>query len=305
LGGCNGSGPQEEGDGAGSSAEPRAAEKAAEPAQTSGKPESEQQTGDAETTTTDKPEPVAPKKVERNEKLETWQYGGSVFQAVSAFKGRSVKEVAGGIIKYVEKYGVSCKATVPADPEKDYEEHYDEDTDVLVLPLDTGWTVVWWMDKSSNHDQITAHLSAELKTIAAAAHVHDGDYWAHAFFDSSRLVDLFCSIPNYFTRDKDEVKRLAAKYAGNAKAIAVLFLVPEETVSPYLVHHTPESREKKDKAYPDDEFELADCWVFVDLWRRLGIGYPAGPIFYKQRLRFDGDFDHLLKKLPSSGDFEM
>jgi hypothetical protein len=30
------------------------------------------------------------------------------------------------------------------------------------------------------------------------------------------------------------------------------------------------------KAHPDDRYDLCDCWVFVDFWRRVGITYPNG-----------------------------
>ena len=99
------------------------------------------------------------------------------------------------------------------------------------------------------------------------------------------VLDRFASMPSYFTEDAGEIERLRAKYLGNAEVIADTVGCPVEQLALYLVHVDEEEVEDDDegfddvepelgKAYPDDEFELDNPWVFVDFWRRFGPRYP-------------------------------
>jgi hypothetical protein len=55
------------------------------------------------------------------------------------------------------------------------------------------------------------------------------------------------------------------------------------------------------RAFPDDEFELDDAWVFVDFWRRLGPRYPDETTSHARALRLAPDW---AGKLPD-GDEEL
>jgi hypothetical protein len=125
------------------------------------------------------------------------------------------------------------------------------------------------------------------------------------------FLDRFATMPDYFTDDPTEVARLTAKYAGRPAVVAEAVGLPVEQIAPYLVHVITEDGEDEDgyyvtepemgKAFPDDEFDLDDAWVFVDFWRRLGIGYASDVRAYAARLRLAPGWSG---KLPA-GDAEL
>jgi len=154
--------------------------------------------------------------------------------------------------------------------------------DVAVYPPAGGWTVVMW---PGYFTELAAaeFVSLEMGVLASTVRIHDGDYWSHSLLRDGVFLDRFATMPDYFTDDPEQIARLKAKFAGQPMLVAEATGRPVEQIAPYLVHVELEDDEDEDgwdvaepemgKAFPDDEFDLDNAWVFVDFWRRLGIIY--------------------------------
>lgn len=139
-------------------------------------------------------------------------------------------------------------------------------------------------------------------SLVCTVHVYDEDYWVNAIFEKGTSVSLFASEPSYFSESEEDAAKLKAKWSGDANAVSQLLSVPQEAISPYFVHLDAENPNQPGKAFPDDEFELSNFWVFTDFWRQLGITYPADVTNYQERLRLPKGFG---RKLPFSDQFEL
>jgi hypothetical protein len=217
------------------------------------------------------------------------------FLAVSAFRDQSVEAVASSTISYASMYGLACKTMGPGKA--------DERVDLIIFAPQNRWTVVLWPQYFNVHDmELCRFLSEELSSLVSTVHVYHDDYWANATFDRGNTLSLFASVPGYFTESEGDAQRLKAKWSGNVSAVSMAVSVPEETISPHLVHLDPQRPNQPGKAFPDDRFELWNFWVFTDFWRRLGIAYPADVGDYRERLRLPKDFG---RKLPCGDQFEL
>lgn len=105
-------------------------------------------------------------------------------------------------------------------------------------------------------------------------HTYDGDYWVHTLIRNGERLDRFASMPGYFVEDPTELLAVQRAWAGNAQVVARALGRPADQVAPYFVHVPADRDNELGRAFGDDDFDRDDIWVFVDLWRRLGITYP-------------------------------
>src|SRR5262245_40098153 len=110
------------------------------------------------------------------------------FFAVSAIRDSCVDGVAEAVVQYAIQHNVEVGVSdPPADEAK-------PSRDALIFAPVNGWSVIVWPEYFNIHDFAACQaLSQNLKTIVCAAHVYDGDYWAHGLFDSGEFVNRFCS----------------------------------------------------------------------------------------------------------------
>lgn len=208
------------------------------------------------------------------------------FVTVSAFRTEAISDVLDAVGRFFAEHGWRTDQPDEAQPATE--------DDVLIYPAAAGWTVVGW---PGFFTELAAaqYVSRELGVLASTVRLHDGDYWSHSLLRDGVILDRFATMPDYFTDDPAEAARLTAKYAGRPAVVAEAAGVPLGQIVPYLVHVVSEDAEDEDgysveepamgKAFPADEFDLDDAWVFVDFWRRLGIGYPSDIRAYAARLR--------------------
>lgn len=141
-----------------------------------------------------------------------------------------------------------------------------------------GWIVMIWPKWFTELASTADWLSAEFDTLVSAIDVYDGDFWEHHLWRGGAELDRFSSCPDYFTKDRREIKRLKQEWVGHPQVLAETFGVPAEFIAPYLI--PPHSSGifgrwlGRRKPFPDDHSTLEDVWVFVDFWRRVGITFP-------------------------------
>lgn len=180
------------------------------------------------------------------------------FIAVTAVRSSDAAFVADTVVRFAQENGVEA-VTVG--------EHGDDL--VAVHPPEDGWTVVAW-PMPVVASAIGSWLSQETGTQVSAIDVYDGDYWQHVAFHKGEVRDRFSSVPDHFATDAPTAERLRREWAGNVGVLADFFDRPSSAIAPYLVR----AAEAAGPAFPGDEFGLADVWVFVDFWRKLGITFP-------------------------------
>jgi hypothetical protein len=180
------------------------------------------------------------------------------FIAVTAVRGTDPAFVAQTIVRYAQESGVEADVVA---------EHGDDL--VAVHPPEGGWTVVTW-PMPVVASAVGGWLSRECGAQVSAIDVYDGAYWQHVAFYKGEVRDRFSSVPDYFATDEPTGQRLRREWAGDAAVLADFFDRPASAVGPYLVR----ADEAAGPAFPGDEFDLDDVWVFVDFWRRAGIAYP-------------------------------
>jgi hypothetical protein len=225
------------------------------------------------------------------------------FLAVSAFQDLPVDQLAQAIQHYAAKFGVACEMFNPDQAEP------SPRTDATVFAPTDGWTIVLWPEYFNIHDFPTCEtLSEQLSTLVSTVNVYDGDFWTHGLFEQGRLLDQFCSQPDYFAEDPETANQMRARWQGNPDVIASRFTIPVDDIRGYLLHlssleegasqsrslfsflkrRKPSVLDRKVK--PDDDFELDNFWVFTDFWRSLGICYPDDVTEWAKLLRFASDF---------------
>jgi hypothetical protein len=235
--------------------------------------------------------------------------------SVSAVANRTVAEVVQGLCGLTARFGIPTE--VLAGPEADPER------DTLVRPAPSGWTVIFWPELTLFDDSFYQGLSRELEALIAAAEIYDGGSWSHCLAEGGELLDRFSSAPedHALGLQDEDAEQARRKWRGNAAVIAARLSVPVEVVSPYLVRHASvphrqalgglkgalrwlglsgqRSEQRAIKAFPDDQFELDNCWVFTDFWRRLGIEYSDDPDTSDRCLRLPVDrLEERLLKVP-------
>jgi hypothetical protein len=227
------------------------------------------------------------------------------FVAVSAFRCAGPEQALDGVRGFLAAHGFGA-SEVPAGAA------VDGDHDVLAYPSPGGWVVLLWPRYWAS-PPASVHVSAQLGTVGSAVTIVGGDYWTHTLLRDGEILDRFASMPDYDTDDPAEIVRRSARYAGDAARVAEVLDCPADQVSPYLVHAM--ATEHADKrapdilldhadpgpAFPDDEYERDNPWVFVDFWRRIGIAYPDDVSAFAGRLRLGPGWSGALP----SGDAEL
>jgi hypothetical protein len=181
--------------------------------------------------------------------------------AVTAIRADDLDAVVTALIRYAESYGARAREIDPADN-------------------DDRATVVAWPNYFSGNVAGADRLSREFDTVASAVDIYDGDFWNHVLWRGGKRLDHFSSHPDYFTTDRREARRLRQEWAGSPAAVAEAFGVPVEHVTPYLIAPYSSGLSgwwlRRRRPFPDDVYELWDPWVYLDLWRRMGIDFPEG-----------------------------
>jgi hypothetical protein len=209
------------------------------------------------------------------------------FFAASAFKDAPVADLANSITRYITSHGVDVSPP-GGRPAK-------ESTDVLLYEPREAWTAVIWPVYFNIHDvPACLAVSKALDSLAATVNVYDGDFWSFEFFAAGVLIDKAAPRADYFAEDDDSAASLRQLWRGNPEAVAAAFQCPADSIRPYYSYLGPE--DAPGKAFADDAYSLEDFWVFVDLWKRLGITYPADPESFVTSLRLATTF---AKKLPT------
>jgi hypothetical protein len=189
--------------------------------------------------------------------------------AVRAGEAQTVRDA---VVRYATAHGVPAE---PVGPDR-----VTEDT-VSGYPARGGWVITSWPELACGRVS-SRWLSRDLATAVSTVHVVDGNYWAHSGYECGHDVDHFSPLPDNniplnLLGDPEAVQRIHHTYEGNPDRLAQMFHRPAEVIAPYLAPRLdlPDDTVSFPKAYPDDEYDLYDCWEFVDLWRRMGISYPA------------------------------
>jgi hypothetical protein len=191
------------------------------------------------------------------------------FLAVTAIHTESVSEVAQAISEFVQSHGVSHETMSGATPPQ-------EATDALIFNPVNGWMVVLWPSYFNAHDfPLIKSIALSRGWLISGVHVYDGDYWEHLAFNKETELHSFCSRPGYWADEPAELERVAA-FKPQPQAFCAALGVPVSLISPYLVD-VDKLPDDDAKAQAEDQFELADFWVFTDFWQKLGIIYPDPP----------------------------
>src|SRR3712207_4231253 len=170
------------------------------------------------------------------------------FLALTAVRSTDPAFVADTIVRYAQEHG--AEAEVVADDGADL---------MAVWPPDGGWTVVSW-PLGVAASGVGGWLSRELACQVSAIDVYDGAFWQHVAFYKGEVRDRFCSVPDHFTDDPATAQRLRAEWAGSVGVLVDFFDRPASALAPYLVR----AGDADGPAFPSDEFDLDDIWVFVD-----------------------------------------
>jgi hypothetical protein len=231
------------------------------------------------------------------------------FLSAAALRGRSADAIAQSIQAYASESGVTTQPIVVAES--------DSATDAQVFVPRARWNVVAWPAMFHGHDIAAARwLSRSLQTLVSHVAVYDGDFWEHVLFVNGELIDAFRSRPAYFSERSEDMGRLREEWRGNPGVIANALGISADGLLGYLLdldssgqvqpptarvsllqrlgwRRRPEQSALLGKAFPEDEFELDNPWVFIDFWRRLGIVYPEDGEEPQRCLRFTAGFDGL------------
>ena len=230
------------------------------------------------------------------------------FLATSAFRTNDFDGVVAAVAAYCAKHDAAVKPFTGSEP--------SPSTDAQFYAPEKGWTTCLWPNYFNIHDfALCSAVAEEMDIDVSTVHVYDGDFWEHLFVKGKDKIHFFCSFPTYFA--PEETESVDQSVPREPSALCSHLGIPEDSIARYLrvlplseqeaapprqglfsfFRRKPSSAPTEDlKAYPDDEFEIEDFWVFTDFWRKLGITYPDQVHSYKSVLRLDGKF---MDKLPS------
>jgi hypothetical protein len=196
------------------------------------------------------------------------------FIAVTAVRTGDVGAVGSAVVRLARDHGVEADVLrdEPADPAGA----------AVVHAAEGAFTVVSWPAGVRAAD-VGGWLSRELDSQVSAVDVEIGASWQHVAFVKGEDRDRFSSRPGQ-------------GWVGDAVLLADLFDRPATGIAPYLVT----ADRAAGFAFPADEFELDDVWVFVDFWKRLGISYPD-PGIPVRWVRLRGDLGGLPGLRPPAG----
>ena len=211
------------------------------------------------------------------------------FLAVTAIRTEDVSSVSQAISQLMQSFEVKHELLDGSTAAQD-------ETDALIFTPINGWTVVLWPNYFNVHDfPLVKKLSHNHDWLISAVHVYDGDYWEHLAVQASSELHSFCSRPSYWSDEPSELERVAA-FSPSPEILSSAIGISTSAISPYLVD-VDGLTDDSVKAHNDDEFEIADFWVFTDFWRHLGITYPDPPSNPARVVRLSKWFS---KRLPSA-----
>lgn len=146
-----------------------------------------------------------------------------------------------------------------------------EDPDCGFLTVTGPNTTVVYPNSFFEWDEASKHLSKVLAAPVFSLHIHDGDLWMFLLFNEGEEVSRFNPVPDYWKNlDPDE----KAKWRGDAELISRQIPgVSPDGIARYFVKWNPAEAGGR-RAYPDDEFEIGDCWQLADFMRKVGLEYP-------------------------------
>jgi hypothetical protein len=115
-------------------------------------------------------------------------------------------------------------------------------------------------------------LSSALECPVVALHIHDEDLWTYEFYVAGELKDRFNTYPSYWKPIKQPERD---SWKGDASVIASHWKgLDPAAIDRYLIHQDTSPPPGDSKSYPDDEFEIGDCWQICDFLHKLGTPYP-------------------------------
>lgn len=225
------------------------------------------------------------------------------FLSVIAIRSDEAGHVSKGLQDHFSALGVTVTDVAASAPS-------DERHDISIYSARNGWVVVLFPAYFNIYDLPVARtISRDLNTQASLVHTYDSEYWAHFAIDRGEILDRFCSRTGH-----DEVN-LTKTWAGNPAVVAKLFDGQANEVSAYFVHDVELAKQPPNgffskilrrnpasplypKAFPTDQFDLSNQWVFVDLWQKLGIVYPDDISSFEQRFRLGRNFEKKVEANP-------
>ncbi len=169
------------------------------------------------------------------------------------------------IVKLLQEFAAARKGRMFPDEERN-------DSSTLVISGGDGtpatilypWLFLAWEDA-------TRFLSASLGVPAIFLHIHDEDLWMYMLYSGGELIDQFNPLPDYWREIPAEER---AAWKGDARIFAAYWPgVSQSSIERYLVPWDF-NHPRGVKAYPDDEYEVRDCWQLRDFMRKLGVAYP-------------------------------
>lgn len=120
-------------------------------------------------------------------------------------------------------------------------------------------------------DEASEFISKDLNAPVFSFHIHDGDLWMYTLFVNGEMADQFNPVPGYWDEISEEE---AESWKGNASIVAShLKNVPAAEIEKYLVRWDPDAS-GEEKAYPTDEFHMAEDWQLLDFMKKLQLPYP-------------------------------
>lgn len=184
------------------------------------------------------------------------------FLQMSGIIGASSEEVFKALQSFAADQVMDCE---PAKGTAD-------DLGIGVIAQQGDNTTVLYPDDFDDWDEASMHLSASLSKPVFSLHIHDGDLWMYLLFDNGDEIDRFNPIPEYWKEGMSEEE--LDEWKGNAELVAQLAEVASaDAIRKYLVRWGLDEL-GDEKAYPDDEFGIGDCWQVRDFMSKLGLACP-------------------------------
>lgn len=148
----------------------------------------------------------------------------------------------------------------------------NDDTCLIIAPGESGVTVLY-PGEFFDWDAASAALSLDLNRPVFSLHIHDSDLWTYVLFVDGEPIDQFNPLPEYWGELSEEE---FVAWRGSAAIVAkhVPGLAAED-ITRYFADWNPIlDHDKREKAYPDDEFCYGDDWQLCDFMRRVGLTFP-------------------------------
>jgi len=120
---------------------------------------------------------------------------------------------------------------------------------------------------------IVRQLSSQLQVSCCLFSFSDDVVWGYDLFHGGRLLDSYCSRPNFFAQvSEDEILRLK----GSPDVICAHWpCVSAENISGYLTNKELLSKDADSRAYEGDKSYEWDAWQLCDFMRKLGLEHPV------------------------------